>query len=307
MQAGSMKLMAQGKAQVLDGRVCAAEVKKDLASRVEALVAAGHRPGLGTLLVGDDIASHKYVAGKQRDCAQVGIASLSAELPQSASTDDVLAQVEKFNSDPACDGFIVQLPLPAQVDRDTVLNAIDPDKDADGLTAQSLGRLMLSVSGELNSSVACTPRGIVKILDFYGISLAGAVVAVVGRGLTVGRPLTALLTRKNINATVIACHTGTRDLGALTAQADVVVSAAGKAHLITADMLHPGAVLVDVGISRGSVDPVSGKMHIEGDFDPSCYEVASAYTPNPGGVGPMTRAMLLENVVEAAERKYLHS
>jgi len=274
----------------IDGRLLAGEIKADLARRVTALKAKGVTPGLAAILVGDDPASALYVAGKQRDCAEIGLASQRVDLPADASAADLAAAIAALNADPACTGLIVQLPLPAGLDADWALGLIDPAKDADGLHPLNLGKLVL---GE-PAPVPCTPRGIVALLRRYDVPLAGAHVVVVGRGTTVGRPLGLLLTRRSENATVTLCHTGTRQLGLYTRQADVVVAAAGQAGLITADMVKPGAVLVDAGISR-----VGGK--VRGDVAKDVWEVASLVTPNPGGVGPMTRTMLLTNVVEAAE------
>ncbi|MDO4716215.1 MAG: bifunctional methylenetetrahydrofolate dehydrogenase/methenyltetrahydrofolate cyclohydrolase [Propionibacteriaceae bacterium] len=265
-------------------------VKQDLRSRVEALRAQGIVPGLATVLVGDDPGSHSYVAGKHRDCAEVGIKSIRVDLPADASKARVCEEIQRLNEDPACTGYIVQLPLPGHLDDNWALEQIDPGKDADGLHPVNLGRLVLGVPGAL----PCTPRGIVELLRHYEVELAGAHVVVVGRGTTVGRPLGLLLTRKSENATVTLCHTGTRDLAAHTRQADIVVTAAGRPGIVTADMLSPGAVCVDVGITRTEAGLV-------GDLDPSVWEVASKVAPTPGGVGPMTRAMLLKNVVDAAE------
>jgi methylenetetrahydrofolate dehydrogenase (NADP+) / methenyltetrahydrofolate cyclohydrolase len=278
-------------ATILDGKATAAAIRNELTGRVAALAAAGHRPGLGTLLVGDDPASRWYVGAKHSDCAQVGIASLQRELPATASEADVLAVVAELNADPACTGYIVQLPLPKQVDEYAVLEAMDPEKDADGLHPTNLGRLVLNVPGPL----PCTPVGIVELLRRYDVPIAGAEVVVVGRGITVGRPLGLLLTRRSENATVTLCHTGTRDLAAHVRTADVVVAAAGVPGLITGAMVKPGAAVLDVGVSR-----VEGK--IAGDVAADVLEVAGHVAPNPGGVGPMTRAMLLQNVVLAAER-----
>jgi len=275
----------------LDGKATAATIRTELAQRVEALAAAGRRPGLGTLLVGDDPGSRWYVDAKHKDCAQVGIASIQRELPADASQADVLAVVAELNADPACTGYIVQLPLPRQVSEAAVLEAIDPDKDADGLHPTNLGRLVLGIPG----SLPCTPLGIVELLRRFDVPLAGAEVVVVGRGVTVGRPLGLLLTRRSENATVTLCHTGTRDLAAHTRTADVVVAAAGVPGLVTGDMVKPGAAVLDVGVSR-----VDGK--IAGDVAADVADVAGHVAPNPGGVGPMTRAMLLSNVVSLAER-----
>ena len=277
-------------ATILDGKATAAAIRTELTGRVAALTGAGHRPGLGTLLVGDDPGSRWYVNAKHSDCAQVGIASIQRELPATATQADVLAVVAELNADPACTGYIVQLPLPPQVDEYAVLEAMDPAKDADGLHPTNLGRLVLGVPGPL----PCTPVGIVELLRRYEVPIAGAEVVVVGRGITVGRPLGLLLTRRSENATVTLCHTGTRDLAAHVRTADVVVAAAGVPGLITGAMVKPGATVLDVGVSR-----VDGK--IAGDVAPDVAAVAGHVAPNPGGVGPMTRAMLLQNVVLAAE------
>jgi methylenetetrahydrofolate dehydrogenase (NADP+)/methenyltetrahydrofolate cyclohydrolase len=288
-------------ARLLDGKATAARIKDELRERVDALRDKGITPGLGTLLVGDDPGSHAYVAGKHRDCAEVGIASLKVELPADASQDDVEEAVARLNADPACTGYIVQLPLPRGLDAQRVLERVDPAKDADGLHPMNLGRLVLRVSERMDSPLPCTPRGIVELLLRHDVDLAGAEVCVVGRGVTVGRPLGLLLTRKAVNATVTLCHTGTKDVGAHTRAADVVVAAAGVPGMVTADMVKPGAVVLDVGITR-VVDEASGRTRLVGDVDPSVTSVASWVAPMPGGVGPMTRAMLLTNVVEAAER-----
>lgn len=279
-------------AQALDGKAAAAAIKAEVRERVAALRASGKVPGLGTVLVGDDPGSHIYVRGKHRDCAEVGIESIRVDLPADTTMADLRAELAGLNADPACTGYIVQLPLPAQLDEHAALALIDPAKDADGLHPMSLGKLVLGDPGPL----PCTPRGIVTLLRRNGIELKGAEVCVVGRGTTVGRPLGLLLTRRSENATVTLCHTGTRDLAEHTRRADIVIGAAGVPGLITADMIKPGAALVDVGITRDD----EGKQ--VGDFAPEVWEVAGWVTPNPGGVGPMTRAMLLENVVEAAEQ-----
>ena len=278
-------------ATILDGKATAAAIRSELTGRVAALAAAGHTPGLGTLLVGDDPGSRWYVNAKHSDCAQVGIRSIQRELPATATPADVLAVVEELNADPSCTGYIVQLPLPAGIDESVVLEAMDPAKDADGLHPVNLGRLVLNVPGPL----PCTPVGIVELLRRYEVPVAGAEVVVVGRGITVGRPLGLLLTRRTENATVTLCHTGTRDLAAHLRSADVVVAAAGVPGLVTADLVKPGAAVLDVGVSR-----VDGK--IAGDVAKDVVEVAGHVAPNPGGVGPMTRAMLLQNVVLAAEQ-----
>ncbi|HXW87742.1 MAG TPA: bifunctional methylenetetrahydrofolate dehydrogenase/methenyltetrahydrofolate cyclohydrolase [Streptosporangiaceae bacterium] len=278
-------------ATILDGKAAAAAIKADLAQRVAKLTAAGVTPGLGTVLVGDDPGSHAYVAGKHRDCAQVGIRSIRRDLPADATQQQVEDVVAELNADPACTGYIVQLPLPAGLDAQRVLGMIDPDKDADGLQPANLGKLVLGQPGPL----PCTPKGIVALLRRYEVPIAGAEVTVIGRGITVGRALGLLLTRRTENATVTQCHTGTRDLAGHTRGADIVVVAAGRPALVTADMVKPGAAVVDVGITRTDAGLV-------GDVDPAVAEVAGFLAPMPGGIGPMTRAMLLENVVEAAER-----
>jgi methylenetetrahydrofolate dehydrogenase (NADP+) / methenyltetrahydrofolate cyclohydrolase len=277
-------------AQILDGKALAATIKSDLAERVAALAERGYTPGLGTVLVGDDPGSRSYVRGKHRDCAEVGIASIQVELPADTSADQLAAEIEKLNADPACTGYLVQLPLPGSLDEFAALLAVDPDKDVDGLHPTNLGRLVLGAPGPL----PCTPRGVVELLRRNGIPLGGAEVCVIGRGTTVGRPLGLLLTRKSENATVTLCHTGSVDIARHTREADIVVAAAGRPGLVTADMVKPGAVCVDVGITRT-------EHGLVGDVDPSVREVASWVAPVPGGVGPMTRAMLLTNVVERAE------
>ncbi len=288
-------------AQVLDGKATAATIRSELTQRVTALRARGVVPGLGTLLVGEDPGSASYVAGKHRDCAEVGITSIREDLPADASQADVLAAVARLNADPACTGYIVQLPLPAGIDQQAVLEAVDPDRDADGLHPTNLGRLVLQVSGDITSPLPCTPRGIVELLGRYGVPLSGAEVCVVGRGVTVGRPIGLLLTRRGVDATVTLTHTRTRDLAAAVRRADVVVAAAGAAGTIKADWVKPGAAVLDVGVTR-VVDPETGKARLVGDVDPGVREVAGWLAPMPGGVGPMTRAMLLANVVDMAER-----
>ena len=296
-----MRAPWEGDARVLDGTACAAQIKNELRARVEVLRAHGVVPGLGTILVGEDPGSVAYVAGKHRDCAEVGIESIRVDLPAHASEDQILEAVAGLNTDPACTGFIVQLPLPRGVDTNRVLEAVDPDKDADGLHPTNLGRLVLRGSEPIQSPLPCTPRAVIELIQRNGIDLNGADVCVVGRGVTVGRSIGLLLTRKDINATVTICHTGTRDLAAHTRAADVVVAATGYAGLITADMVRPGVVVLDVGVSR-VVDPESGKARLMGDVADGVDRVAGWLSPNPGGVGPMTRALLLMNVVEAAER-----
>jgi methylenetetrahydrofolate dehydrogenase (NADP+)/methenyltetrahydrofolate cyclohydrolase len=276
---------------ILDGKATAAAIRADLTDRVVKLAEAGITPGLGTVLVGDDPGSRSYVNGKHRDCAQVGILSIRRDLPADASQQQVEDAVAELNADPACTGYIVQLPLPAGLDPQPVLDLIDPAKDADGLQPANLGKLVLGDPAPL----PCTPRGIVELLRRFDVPIAGADVTVIGRGITVGRSLGLLLTRRTENATVTLCHTGTRDLAAHTRDADIVVVAAGRPGLLTADMVKPGAAVLDVGISRTEAGLV-------GDVDPAVAEVAGYLAPMPGGVGPMTRAMLLANVVEAAER-----
>ena len=279
-------------ATILDGKAVAAAIKADLTQRVEKLATAGVTPGLGTVLVGDDPGSHAYVAGKHRDCAQVGIRSIRRDLPADATQAQVEDVVAELNADPACTGYIVQLPLPTGLDAQRVLGMIDPDKDADGLQPANLGKLVLGEPGPLPG----TPKGIVELLRRYDVPIASAEVTIIGRGITVGRALGLLLTRKSENATVTQCHTGTRDLAAHTRGADIVVVAAGRPALLKPDMVKPGAAVVDVGITRTEAGLV-------GDVDPAVAEVAGFLAPVPGGVGPMTRAMLLVNVVEAAERQ----
>jgi methylenetetrahydrofolate dehydrogenase (NADP+)/methenyltetrahydrofolate cyclohydrolase len=278
-------------AQILDGKALAASIKKDLALRTAALKAKGITPGLGTVLVGDDPGSHSYVGGKHRDCQEVGINSIRVDLPASATQADVLAAIKDLNAAKECTGYIVQLPLPKGIDTQVILEAINPDKDADGLHPMNLGRLVAGYEAPL----PCTPRGIVELINYHKIPLAGAEVVVIGRGLTVGRPLGLLLTRKQENATVTLTHTGTKDLVAHTKRADIVVAAIGQAHFLKAEMIKPGAAVLDVGISRTEAG-------LLGDVDPGVMKVASFVAPMPGGVGPMTRAMLLMNVVDACER-----
>ena len=258
-------------------------------------------PGLGTVLVGEDPGSVKYVAGKHADCAEVGILSIREDLPATATQAEVAAAVDRLNADDACTGYIVQLPLPAGVDTNAILERVDPAKDADGLHPTNLGRLVLRASGPIDSPLPCTPRGCIELMERHGIDLAGRNVCVVGRGVTVGRSIGLLLGRKDVNATVDICHTGTTDLAEHVRRADVVISAAGSPGIITPEMVAPGAVVLDVGVSR-VVDPATGKGRIAGDVADGVDEVASWLSPNPGGVGPMTRALLLANVVETAER-----
>ncbi len=275
----------------LDGKATAAAIKAELTTRVAALRERGVVPGLATVLVGSDPASQNYVRMKHRDCEQVGISSIQVELPEDATAEQLRDAIEGLNEDPACTGYIVQLPIPKHLDENWALSLIDPDKDADGLHPTNLGRLVLNEPATL----PCTPRGIVELLRRHDVELNGAEVCVVGRGITVGRPLGLILTRRSENSTVALCHTGTRDLKAHTSRADVVVAAAGVPAMISADMIREGAALVDVGVSR-----VDGKT--VGDLAPDVWDKAGFVTPNPGGVGPMTRAMLLSNVVDRAER-----
>jgi methylenetetrahydrofolate dehydrogenase (NADP+) / methenyltetrahydrofolate cyclohydrolase len=282
-------------ATVLDGRATLAAIKTELRVRVEALAAAGRPPGLGTILVGDDPGSHAYVNGKHADCAEVGIVSFRIDLPATASQAEIEDAVARLNADPACTGFLVQLPLPKGRDEQRVLELVDPAKDADGLHPMSLGRLVLGAPAPLPA----TPRGVVELLRRYDVPIAGAEVCVVGRGPTVGRPLALILTRRSENATVTQCHTGTRDLVAHVRRADIVVAAAGVPHMITADMIKPGAAVVDVGLTR--VEGDGGRTRLVGDVHPEVAEVAGYLSPVPGGVGLLTRAMLLQNLVELAE------
>jgi methylenetetrahydrofolate dehydrogenase (NADP+)/methenyltetrahydrofolate cyclohydrolase len=279
-------------AVILDGKALAASIKSDLTERTLALKASGNVPGLGTILVGDDPGSLSYVSGKHRDCKEVGITSLRVDLPASASQSDVLAVIKDFNSAPECTGYIVQLPLPQTVNTQMILEAVDPAKDADGLHPMNLGRL---VAG-FDAPIPCTPRAIVALLNHYKINLNGADVVVIGRGLTVGRPLGLLLSRRQENATVTLTHTGTRDLASHTQRADIVIAAAGQSHFLKGSMIKSGATIIDVGISRTADG-------LDGDICPGAYEVAGFASPMPGGVGPMTRAMLLQNVVEACEKR----
>ncbi|HET6166679.1 MAG TPA: bifunctional methylenetetrahydrofolate dehydrogenase/methenyltetrahydrofolate cyclohydrolase [Marmoricola sp.] len=277
-------------AQTLDGTATAAAIKDELKGRVAALRERGVVPGLGTLLVGDEPSSRWYVNGKHKDCAEVGIESIREDLPETASQDEIEAAVARLNDDPACTGYIVQLPLPKGIDENRILGLIDPAKDADGLHPMNLGWLVLGSPAPL----PCTPYGIVELLRRHDVPIAGAEVTVIGRGVTVGRPIGLLLTRRSENATVTLCHTGTRDLAAHVRSADIVVAAAGVPGIVTGDMVKPGAAVLDVGVSR-----VDGKL--AGDVAADVWDVAGWVSPNPGGVGPMTRAMLLANVVTIAE------
>jgi methylenetetrahydrofolate dehydrogenase (NADP+)/methenyltetrahydrofolate cyclohydrolase len=298
--------MSTTTARILDGKATAAQIKAELAERVTALRERGVTPGLGTVLVGDDPGSHSYVAGKHRDCAQVGITSVRRDLPDTITQEELEAVLDELNDDATTTGYIVQLPLPAHIDTNAILGRIDPVKDADGLHPTNLGKLVLNVNAPMDSPLPCTPHGSVELLLRHDVDLKGRNVLVVGRGVTVGRPLGLLLTRKQINATVTLAHTGTVDLADHLGRADVVVAAAGIAHMIKAEQLKPGAIVLDVGVSRVE-DPATGKATLTGDVDPGAASVASWLSPNPGGVGPMTRAMLLANVVEAAERQAAHA
>jgi methylenetetrahydrofolate dehydrogenase (NADP+)/methenyltetrahydrofolate cyclohydrolase len=282
---------------ILDGRATAKTIKLELTDAVVKLRQAGSHPGLGTLLVGDDAGSHSYVAGKHRDCAEVGVQSIRIDLPASASKADIFKAIDELNDAPEVTGYIVQLPLPVGINTNELLEAIDPDKDADGLHPINLGKLVLNVSGEITSPLPCTPMGIVELLRRYGYDLAGKEVAVIGRGVTVGRPLGLLLSRKNIDATVTLLHSGSKNIPEAVKRADVVVAAVGVKHFVKADWIKPQAVVLDVGITRTEAN---GLVSLVGDVDPAVAEVAGWLSPNPGGVGPMTRAMLVKNVVDRA-------
>ncbi len=276
---------------ILDGRATATAVKAELRVRVDALKALGITPGLGTVLVGDDPGSHAYVGGKHKDCAEVGINSIRVDMPESSTQEEVDAQIARLNADPSVTGYIVQLPLPKHLDSNKVLELMDPNKDADGLHPMNLGRLVLGVDAPL----PCTPRGIVELLRRYNVTIDGAQVCVVGRGVTVGRPLGLLLTRRSENATVTLCHTGTKDLASELKRADIIVAAAGVPGIVSAENVKPGAAVLDVGITRTDAGLV-------GDVASNVGDIAAFIAPMPGGVGPMTRAMLITNVVESAER-----
>ncbi|MFV0434922.1 MAG: bifunctional methylenetetrahydrofolate dehydrogenase/methenyltetrahydrofolate cyclohydrolase [Leucobacter sp.] len=288
-------------ARELDGLAAAAAIKAELSERVAVLREQGTVPGLATVLVGEDPASQWYVGGKHRDCAEVGIASIRRDLPESITQEELEEVIDELNANPECTGYIVQLPLPAHIDTDRILERIDPGKDADGLHPTNLGRLVLNANTPIESPLPCTPRGVIELVERNGLSWAGKRVVVVGRGVTVGRPMGLLLTRREYNATVTLTHTGTLDLGAELRRADVIVSAAGVEGIVQPGDVRPGAVVLDVGVSR-RVDPETGKSRVVGDVDPGVAEVAGWISPNPGGVGPMTRALLLKNVVEMAER-----
>jgi methylenetetrahydrofolate dehydrogenase (NADP+)/methenyltetrahydrofolate cyclohydrolase len=279
---------------VLDGRATAKAIKTELAVEVAKLHQVGIKPGLGTLLVGDDPGSHTYVGGKHRDCAEVGINSIRIDLPSSATLSDIKAAVRDLNESKEVTGYIVQLPLPGGIDSNAILELMDPAKDADGLHPINLGRLVMNVSGEMKSPLPCTPNGIVELLKRYHIPTKGAEVAVIGRGLTVGRPLSLLMTRKGIDSTVTMLHSASKDIPEAVRRADIVVAALGQPHFVKPEWIKPGAAVLDVGITRAAAG-------LTGDVDPRVSEVAGWLSPNPGGVGPMTRAMLLKNVVLAAQ------
>lgn len=288
-------------AKILDGTATASAIKAELTERVAALASRGVVPGLATVLVGEDPGSQWYVAGKHRDCAEVGIASIRRDLPASTTQAELEAVIDELNADDAVTGFIVQLPLPKHIDTDAILERVAPEKDADGLHPTNLGRLVLRASREIDTPLPCTPRGVIELVQRHGLSWDGLDVVVIGRGVTVGRALGSLLTRRDINATVTLTHTGTRDLGAHLRQADVIVAAAGVPGVVSAANVKPGAIVLDVGVSRVT-DESTGKSRIAGDVADDVREVAGWVSPNPGGVGPMTRALLLANVVETAER-----
>lgn len=274
-------------AQILNGKACAETIKSELADKLKNLKV---KPGLGTILVGDDPGSHSYVNGKHRDCAQVGINSIRIDLPASASQSDVLKAISELNNAKECTGYIVQLPLPEGIETNKILEAIDPDKDADGLHPINLGRLVLNQKAPR----PCTPSGIIELLNRNNFSLSGRDVAIIGRGTTVGRPLGLMLSAREVNATVTILHTGSKDMNVHIKNSDVVIAAVGKAHFVTKEMIKPGAVVIDVGITRT-------EQGLQGDVHPNVAEIAAAISPMPGGVGPMTRAMLLRNIIEIAE------
>ncbi len=284
-------------AQLLDGKATAAKIRSELAEQVVQLKQNGIVPGLGTILVGDDPGSHSYVAGKHRDCEQIGVKSFRVDLPASASLSDIKTAIRDFNQAADVTGYIIQLPLPVGIDTNAILEMIDPAKDADGLHPVNLGKLVLAGAEQLTSPLPCTPAGIVELLQRYGISLRGSEVVVIGRGITVGRPLGLLLSKKGIDATVTLAHSATKNIAEVVRRADVVVAALGVAHIVKPDWIKPGAAVLDVGITR--VENENGAVLL-GDVDPAVSDIAGYLSPNPGGVGPMTRAMLLRNVVTAA-------
>ena len=289
-------------AALLDGNVAAAQIKRELSERVIALRARGITPGLATVLVGEDPGSQWYVGGKHKDCAEVGIASIRRDLPEATTQQELEDVIHELNENASCTGYIVQLPLPKHIDTDRILGLIDPKKDADGLHPTNLGWLVLNANSEISTPLPCTPRGVIELVERNGISWDGKHVVVIGRGVTVGRPIGPLLTRREYNATVTLTHTGTKNLPELLRQADVIVAAAGVASIVKPEDVKAGAVVLDVGVSRAT-DPATGKSKVVGDVDPAVAEVASWISPNPGGVGPMTRALLLKNVVEMAENQ----
>lgn len=289
-------------AALLDGNVAAAQIKRELSERVTALRARGITPGLATVLVGEDPGSQWYVGGKHKDCAEVGIASIRRDLPEATTQQELEDVIHELNENASCTGYIVQLPLPKHIDTDRILGLIDPKKDADGLHPTNLGWLVLNANSEITTPLPCTPRGVIELVERNGISWDGKHVVVIGRGVTVGRPIGPLLTRREYNATVTLTHTGTKNLPELLRQADVIVAAAGVASIVKPEDVKAGAVVLDVGVSRAT-DPATGKSKVVGDVDPAVAEVASWISPNPGGVGPMTRALLLKNVVEMAENQ----
>jgi methylenetetrahydrofolate dehydrogenase (NADP+)/methenyltetrahydrofolate cyclohydrolase len=286
-------------AQILDGKATAAAIKSELAIEVAALKERGISVGLGTVLVGSDPGSQWYVAGKHRDCAEVGMESIRRDLPETVSQEELEAVLDELNADESCTGYIVQLPLPKHIDTDAILERIDPEKDADGLHPTNLGRLVLNVNRPIHTPLPCTPKGVIELVERHGISWAGKHVVVVGRGVTVGRAIGPLLTRREYNATVTLTHTGTVGLDDILRTADVIVAAAGVPGIVTRDAVKPGVIVLDVGVSR-ETDPETGKSRVVGDVAPDVAEVASWISPNPGGVGPMTRVGLLSNVVRMA-------
>ncbi|WP_413250951.1 bifunctional methylenetetrahydrofolate dehydrogenase/methenyltetrahydrofolate cyclohydrolase [Sinomonas flava] len=296
-----MAPQTENRAVVLDGRAAATEIKAELAERVAALKSKGITPGIATVLVGADPASQLYVGMKHKQSQAIGMNSIQKELPADATQAEVEALIDELNADPGCHGYIVQLPLPKHLDTDAILERIDPAKDADGLHPTNLGRLVLNVNGKIDTPLPCTPRGVIELLVRNGYDLKGKHVVVVGRGVTIGRPIPLLLTRREINATVTITHTGTQDLGRHLREADVIVAGAGVKHIVKAEDVKPGAAVLDVGVTRED-DPEGGKPKVFGDVHPDVAQVAGYLSPNPGGVGPMTVALLMTNVVEAAER-----
>jgi methylenetetrahydrofolate dehydrogenase (NADP+)/methenyltetrahydrofolate cyclohydrolase len=301
MVSAPMTSQAAGRAVVLDGKAASSAIKEELAERVAALKARGVTPGIATVLVGADPASQLYVGMKHKQSEAIGMNSIQRELPADATQEQVEALIDELNADPACHGYIVQLPLPKHLDTDAILERIDPAKDADGLHPTNLGRLVLNVSGTIDTPLPCTPRGVIELLTRNGYDLKGKHVVVVGRGVTIGRPIPLLLTRREINATVTITHTGTADLSEHLRRADVIVAGAGVKHIVRPEDVKPGAAVLDVGVTR-ETDPETGKSKVYGDVHPEVAEVAGYISPNPGGVGPMTVALLMTNVVEAAER-----